>query len=362
MSNTRIFTEKEKEEIIHLYSNEKMGSKKIGAKYGCSAPTILRNIKQWGIPVNKRKIDLTNQRFGKLIVLKEAEPREDKYTRWVCQCDCGNICEVRTDYLNTGHTKSCGCEKKKHFYKLNLTGQKFGYLTVLGDESNDSKKCQCDCGNIIIVKTYNLMSGNTKSCGCYQKEQTSKATYKSLVGQRFGKLVVLERVENDRFKHVNYKCKCDCGGIAIVDAGNLRRGTTNSCGCLKSKGEMLINNWLQEHDINFIPQYSHEKIILESGRRPFFDFAILNNDNSVKYFIEYNGEHHYHSTGGWNSEENFKINQNRDIQKQKWCQKLNIPLYIIRYDDDIFKVLENIIKLEAEAPDMEEAEEFLVEV
>jgi hypothetical protein len=101
---------------------------------------------------------------------------------------------------------------------------------------------------------------------------------------------VLERIENNRFGHVCYRCKCDCGGETIVDANNLRNGNTNSCGCIKSKGEMLINNWLQEHNIVFQSQYSHDNIILESGRRPFFDFAIFDNQNNLLCFIEYNGK------------------------------------------------------------------------
>ena len=65
-----------------------------------------------------KALDLTNQRFGKLIALERAPKRNDKNTRWKCQCDCGNITEVRTDYLRSGHTTSCGCEKQKHFVLL----------------------------------------------------------------------------------------------------------------------------------------------------------------------------------------------------------------------------------------------------
>lgn len=42
---------------------------------------------------------------------------------------------------------------------------------------------------------------------------------------------------------------------------------------------MLINKWLQEHNINFIPQYSIDNIVLDSNRHPFFDFAIFDDKN-----------------------------------------------------------------------------------
>ena len=57
---------------------------------------------------SRKKLDLTGQRFGNLIVLRPAEnvgPR----TAWVCQCDCGNKTVVKTQHLRNGHTKSCGC-------------------------------------------------------------------------------------------------------------------------------------------------------------------------------------------------------------------------------------------------------------
>lgn len=62
-----------------------------------------------------------------------------------------------------------------------ITGQKFGRLTVLeyvgnrheltGGSARDAMfKCQCDCGKIIITGSYNMRSGNTSSCGCYNRE------------------------------------------------------------------------------------------------------------------------------------------------------------------------------------------------
>lgn len=55
-------------------------------------------------------------------------------------------------------------------------------------------------------------------------------------GERFGRLVVVERVGRDNFKKVLWKCRCDCGKEACVSAGSLVTGNTTSCGCyLKEK-------------------------------------------------------------------------------------------------------------------------------
>lgn len=51
-------------------------------------------------------------------------------------------------------------------------------------------------------------------------------------GQRFGKLVVIERAGTDKFKKVLWKCVCDCGNNALVNSGSLVTGNTTSCGCI----------------------------------------------------------------------------------------------------------------------------------
>ena len=56
--------------------------------------------------------DLTGLRFGKLTVLGMDSQQETRKTYWNCICDCGNIKNVRSDGLLSGSVKSCGCLKK----------------------------------------------------------------------------------------------------------------------------------------------------------------------------------------------------------------------------------------------------------
>ena len=58
---------------------------------------------------SKKVIDLTNQRFGKLIALYKTKERKRGRVIWHCKCDCGNYCDVSAAYLLSGTTKSCGC-------------------------------------------------------------------------------------------------------------------------------------------------------------------------------------------------------------------------------------------------------------
>jgi len=56
-----------------------------------------------------------------------------------------------------------------------------------------------------------------------------------MVGQRFGRLVVVSRAKNSNAGSAMWSCFCDCGGTAIVVGGGLRSGHTKSCGCLKNE-------------------------------------------------------------------------------------------------------------------------------
>lgn len=62
--------------------------------------------------------DLTNKKFGKLIVIKRSE-KKSKKVYWDCLCDCGNIKSIASCHLLSGSIKDCGCLKKERISKLN---------------------------------------------------------------------------------------------------------------------------------------------------------------------------------------------------------------------------------------------------
>lgn len=121
-----------------------------------------------------------------------------------------------------------------------LTGKKFGRLTAIERTGSDKRgealwKFQCDCGNIVALPSYRVRKGFTISCGCYRKDQSINRG-KDLKGQRFGRLIVLERIGLDKFKQNIWKCRCDCGNEVTERANQLLSGKVRSCGCLKSEG------------------------------------------------------------------------------------------------------------------------------
>ncbi len=57
--------------------------------------------------------NITNQRFGKLITIRDNGVPYKLRRVWFCHCDCGNTTEVTASHLISGHTKSCGCYAKE---------------------------------------------------------------------------------------------------------------------------------------------------------------------------------------------------------------------------------------------------------
>ena len=217
--------------------------------------------------------------------------------------------------------------------KIDLTGKHFGRWTVLYETPKRTKNrqiiwhCKCQCGNEKDVDGYTLRSGQSKSCGCLQKEFASKIGGQNKVditGQRFGKLIALYPIySQDRTKHTKWHCKCDCGNQIDVDLGNLRQGFSQSCGCVSSKQEEKIIKLLTKNNINF--EYQKR---FQNFKEKEFDFYIEN-----KYIIQYDGQQHFNYTGtGWDTKQHFQRTRKSDLIKNKYCFDNNIPLIRIPYD------------------------------
>lgn len=81
--------------------------------------------------------------------------------------------------------------------------------------------------------------------------------YKDMTGQRFGRLIVLRRVENDAQGNAQWLCRCDCGNEKVVRGGMLRQGKTVSCGCLLSeRSRDRMTKMLTKHGQSGTPLYN----------------------------------------------------------------------------------------------------------
>lgn len=119
--------------------------------------------------------------------------------------------------------------------KQDLTGKKFGRLTVLEYVKGGKWECLCECGKICKVRTEALINERQISCGCYRIEKNKEVgrTRKYDVGDKFGSLEVLEYLGSDE-KGTKYKCICHaCGKITVKSGKWLKK--YKSCGCLREK-------------------------------------------------------------------------------------------------------------------------------
>lgn len=119
------------------------------------------------------KTDLTGMKFNHLTVVELSGTDGRQHRLWKCLCDCGKTTYATTSDLQNNHKKSCGCLKRAS-HANDLKGQRFGRLTVFRRVGTDQNRkaiwrCKCDCGKFTNVRSVDLTSGNTKSCGCLGK-------------------------------------------------------------------------------------------------------------------------------------------------------------------------------------------------
>lgn len=123
-------------------------------------------------------------------------PSKQGASMYTCRCECGSIKDVCAKNLKYKKTLSCGCyardavrdnapKRIKNKNKLDLTGKKFGELTVIKKENaktgvNAKWLCSCSCGNTTVVIQSGLTSGCTTSCGCVHKKKASGRIKKNM--------------------------------------------------------------------------------------------------------------------------------------------------------------------------------------
>ena len=79
------------------------------------------------------------------------------------------------------------------------------------------------------------------------------SAFVNLIGKRFGRLVVIGRVENDKYNKIRYLCKCDCGEEKTILRNSLVSKRTVSCGCLQKERAKSVN---AKHNHTRSPIYS----------------------------------------------------------------------------------------------------------
>lgn len=110
------------------------------------------------------------------------------------------------------------------------------------------------------------------------------ANFKDIAGQKFGKLTVVKRAENDKYGNAVWFCECDCGGSINVLGTNLRGGIVRSCGCLHAevmrevKHKQNVYDLTNEYGIGYTYNTNQESYFDIEDYEKIKDFCWLEND------------------------------------------------------------------------------------
>ena len=126
---------------------------------------------------------------------------------------------------------------------IDLTGNEFGWLTVLNKAESQKGQtkwnCICRCGNVSSYFDSNLKRKTkydmTKSCGCNKyngQKKRCELLRKQELGKKYNNSLIIGTLKSKGQKSQAI-CQCHCGKEFITSMNHLKNNAVRSCGCLK---------------------------------------------------------------------------------------------------------------------------------
>lgn len=178
-------------------------------------------------------------RFGKLVVLDKTDTYDlsDKVL-YKCKCDCGEEVLVNNSGLSSPKRPSCGKCTTRNGIDLPY-GETFGKLTFIKQYRDELGKpkylWKCGCGADHVAPISSVMTGNTRSCGCLNKEIGVAETEARYAGKKYNSLTFVRHAWKwngpGEGKNPIAVWKCDCGNEKEALIGSVTSGKTTCCGC-----------------------------------------------------------------------------------------------------------------------------------
>lgn len=186
--------------------------------------------------------DLTNRRFGRLVVVKRDSIDKHGKMKWLCLCDCGTEVIVRGNELVKKDTSSCGCFRRDNIRKVHCISHPIGFTRFFlridavqqAEFTLPKYTCHClNCGNIYICNHKQFM--RRTSCGCRAEDphRNRKENIELIINRKWNSYRTNARKDGREFAidftlfYQLCTTSCTyCGGVSTVQVHGKRwRGT-----------------------------------------------------------------------------------------------------------------------------------------
>ena len=250
------------------------------------------------------------------------------------QCkNCGKTIVLKKACDISRKVNACNCTKifKDYHEKIKYLGDKCGFEILYDGNAREKKKVKCKkCGCIMERSLVSILNTPEHCDNCHRYREgishyTKEEAQNKLNGFCNNEYDLLEF--NGMTKPALLRHK-NCGYIfKIRDFGDLFEGRNRGCPkCyqFKSVGEKKIRDFLDSHNIVYIPQKTFTPLNKSKYR---FDFYLP----KYNMAIEYQGEQHYRDNGFFR--DRYDVIHKRDLVKKQYCIDNNIELFEIKYTE-----------------------------
>lgn len=291
--------------------------------------------------------DLTNKRFGRLLVIKkDHSDGKEVWWLCKCDCGNQVILKGRSLWAYGTKSCGClRSETTRNRMRIDLTNQQFTNLTVIKRDEQTSKwLCRCKCGKELLVKTQDLTTGVVKGCGCEdiaaktmikKGYENFKQNYKDYVIPLFN-LEQYEQYHNDHFYEFKWKCvKCGQEFKQHRHSTGFNKDYTMLPRCPKCYP--IGNKGYSQYEVSirdFIKQIYKGQII-ENDRKIIKPYELDIVLPQIKVAIEINGDY-------WHCAKFERMTPEFHLMKTEKCLQKGYKLIHLFVSEIIFK--EHIIK------------------
>jgi len=264
------------------------------------------------------------------------------------KCPCDELVITTYDSFIASNTKCCRpCSEriggKKIMNDYETVKNKFADAgcTLISKEYHgceDLLEFICSCGKLAKLSYHAFQrSPRCQTCGIESRNDSFRLSYE-YVKEYFENHGCILKSETYINSQTNLEYICSCGRESTISFSSFKNG--RRCGCIKSRGELLISSFLSSLNIKFKPQHTYDDC-RNINKLPF-DFIVYINDLII-LLLEFDGEQHFMAIKKFGGEAKFQQRVKCDNIKNRYCITNNIPILRISYRE--FKYIEFIISI-----------------